>query len=167
MFGKIQDLHDNFAIIATNSSDFRRVITPSLTHHCQTFLTARQPELWVPIRRHTLIRGGLKQTQEDHLPGNIDSPSQRTHTNNKTIVINAKIGNWARKQFLTCIFSGNLPSYTPFSLYPERNIKACSGTEFMGTNLQCWPLVSEAIQDAAAAAQEVVHASVCVVQVGV
>lgn len=37
----------------------------------------------------------------------------------------------------------------------------------VGTDLKRGPLISEAVEDAAAAAQQVVHASVCVVQIGV
>lgn len=37
----------------------------------------------------------------------------------------------------------------------------------ISTHLESWPLISEAIEDATAAAQEVVHASVCVVQAGI
>lgn len=48
----------------------------------------------------------------------------------------------------------------------------CSGTDgdffkIMCTNLQCRSLISETVEDATAAAQEVIHASVCIVQVGV
>lgn len=35
------------------------------------------------------------------------------------------------------------------------------------TNLKCGALISETVEDTTAAAQEVVHASVCIVQVGV
>lgn len=68
--------HKMFRIIPTlhvhpSSSDFtrRRVPTPSLTNYSVTSFS------WLN-NRHTLIRGGLKQNQEEHLlPGNKESPS--------------------------------------------------------------------------------------------
>lgn len=38
---------------------------------------------------------------------------------------------------------------------------------YFHTNLQCRPLISEAVEYAAAAPQEIIHSSVCVVQIGV
>lgn len=98
--------------------------------HSQTIGT------WVPINRHTLIRGGLKQSQEGHL------------------LREYRLALWASVH--TNEITGN-STVSPYRVT----------TSAPYTNLKCGPLISETIEDTTAAAQEVVHASVCIVQVGV
>lgn len=173
MFWRMEAICDDNVIIQTNSSDFgRRVIADT------------QPD--APLRHKFLMarNPGRHQTHPDKRrpeanPGKPSPPWKRGLTLTCTLTMRLLWSMWTLETgsengtFNLYLSRGRVFLYHFLCVENNRRKVVCFATcgffifLSMFTHLECGSLISETVEDAAAAVQDAVHASVCVVQTGV